>query len=77
MEKDMIEKEQKVLLSLLQMEDVAEKKAKIHSRLLTETALAQEMEALATRHAERKKRLEKLATGKEPKEEKEEKGDEA
>ena len=58
------------MLSLLQMEDVAEKKAKIYSRLLTETSLAQEMEALAARHAERKKRLEKLATGKEPKEEK-------
>ena len=70
MEKDMIEKEQNVLLSLLQMEDVAAKKAKIYSRLLTETSLAQEMEALAARHAERKKRLEKLATGKEPKEEK-------
>lgn len=74
MEKDIIEKEQNVLLSLLQMEDVAEKKAKIYSRLLTETSLAQEMESLAARHAERKKRLEKLATGKEPKEEK---GDEA
>ena len=75
MERDMIEKERKILLSLIQMEDIAEKKAKIYSRLLTETALAQEMEALASRHAERKKRLERLATGKEAKEE--ESGDEA
>ena len=60
-----------VLCYLAKREDLAEKKAKIYSRLLTEPALAQEMEALAKRHAERKMRLETLATGKEPKKEEE------
>lgn len=69
MEMDMIDKERDILLALVQMEDLAEKKAKIHSRLLIEPSLAQDMEAQAQRHAERKKRLETLATGKEPKRE--------
>ena len=71
MERNLTDKEAEILLSLVKMEDIAEKKAKIYSRLLTEPALAQEMEALAKRHAERKMRLETLATGKEPKKEEE------
>jgi hypothetical protein len=57
MEKDMIEREKEILFSLIKLEDLAEKKAMIHSRLLTEPALAQEMEALSKRHMERKNRL--------------------
>ena len=71
MQRDIMEEEREMLLSLFAMEDIAEKKAKIYSRLLTEPALAQEMEALSKRHAERKARLQKLATGKETEKEKE------
>ena len=58
-----MEREKQRLEELILMEDLAEKKAKIHSRLLTEPALAQEMESLAKRHAERKNRLKTLLTG--------------
>ena len=49
------------------IEDLAEKKAMIHSRLLMDTALAKAMEELAKRHEKRKERLVLLATGKLPK----------
>lgn len=42
------------LTMLAEIEDLAEKKAKIYSRLLTEPALAQEMDALSARHQTRK-----------------------
>lgn len=52
------------LTVLAQLEDLAEKKTKIYSRLLTETALAKALEELSARHAERKSALESLACGK-------------
>ena len=58
------QEEQNLLSALYGLEDLAEKKTKIYSRLLIDTALAKEMEELSMRHAERKKTLERLATGK-------------
>lgn len=46
-----------VLRALASLEDLAEKKTKIYARLLTETAIATEMERLSARHAERKASL--------------------
>ena len=51
--------EKEIVERLIALEDLAEKKCKIYSRLLTEVSLAQEMENLASRHAERKKLIEK------------------
>ena len=56
-----------VLCYLAKREDLAEKKAKIYSRLLTEVSLAEAMETLAVRHAERKAELLALAGEKEAK----------
>ena len=67
-----MEMEKEVLSELIELEDLAEKKAKIHSRLLTEPSIAQEMESLAKRHAERKMRLKTLLSGKPKKEESDE-----
>ncbi len=58
------------LKKLVQLEDLAEKKAKIYSRLLMDTAIAKEMEELSLRHEKRKEELVKLFSGKQ-KEEKE------
>jgi hypothetical protein len=58
------QEEKKLLSALYALEDLAEKKTKIYSRLLIDTALAKEMEELSMRHARRKKTLELLATGK-------------
>ena len=55
------ELDQDIFCRLAQKEDLAEKKAKIYSRLLTEVNLATEMETLAVRHAERKQTLLKFA----------------
>lgn len=55
--------EKDLLAVLCKLEDLAEKKARIYSRLLTETSLAQEMEELANRHANRKRVLQSLITG--------------
>ncbi len=63
----MEEKEKKRLQELLTLEDLAEKKAKIYSRLLMDVAKAQDMEALSARHAERKAEIEKLLFGNEKK----------
>ena len=60
----MQEKESCVLERLAGLEDLVEKKVKIYSRLLTDAALAEDMETLASRHAERKTTLECLAQGK-------------
>ena len=60
----MTEREDKVLSTLLELEDLAEKKAKIYSRLLTEVTMAQNMEKLAMRHEQRKESIEKLLYGK-------------
>lgn len=60
----MQEQERCVLEYLAGLEDLVEKKVKIYSRLLTDAALAEDMETLATRHAKRKTTLECLAQGK-------------
>ena len=60
----MQEKESCVLKRLAGLEDLVEKKVKIYSRLLTDAALAEDMETLASRHAKRKTTLECLAQGK-------------
>lgn len=66
-EKD-FDEDAKLLFYLAEREDLAEKKAKIYSRLLTEPNLAENMETLAVRHGNRKKSLVALAEGKEEKE---------
>ena len=48
------------LTRLIELEDLAEKKTKIYSRLLTDVALAKEMESLSLRHEKRKERILKL-----------------
>ena len=58
--------ETKALKKLMEVEDLAEKKAKIYSRLLTDAALAKDMETLALRHEKRKETLLSLAKGKVP-----------
>ncbi len=62
MEKE-YEKESEYIRTLIEMEDLAEKKAQIYARLLIEPSLAQEMEGLTFRHAQRKARLEALLFG--------------
>ena len=57
-----------MIATLAEIEDLAEKKTRIYSRLLTEQALAKEMEELSARHTVRRERLEKLAFGKVKKE---------
>ena len=51
------------LQELLILEDLAEKKAKIYSRLLMDVDKAQEMEGLSARHAARKSQIEKILFG--------------
>ena len=53
----LMDKERAALRCLAAAEDLAEKKARIFSRLLIDVGLAQEMEALATRHQQRKTAL--------------------
>lgn len=59
-----MEKENEYLKNLMEMEDLAEKKTKIYSRLLIEPSLAGEMEELSARHQERKESIERLLYGK-------------
>lgn len=59
----MEEREKKNLEELLRMEDLAEKKAKIYSRLLTDVEKAKRMEELAARHGKRKNEIEELLFG--------------
>ncbi len=66
MEKD----EKEMLITLCKMEDLAEKKANIYSRLLMDTEKAQEMERLAATHKQAKKDLEILLYGKPKKDKK-------
>lgn len=56
--------EKEYLEKLIELEDLAEKKTKIYSRLLTEPYLAKEMEKLALRHEKRREQLELLLYGK-------------
>lgn len=65
MERIEIEKTQ--LKTLMKVEDLMEKKGKIHSRLLIDTSLAKGMETLALRHEKRKETLEFLLLGRVPK----------
>lgn len=60
-EKDALQEETKRLHYLAKIEDLAEKKSKIYSRLLIDAALAQHMEQLAVEHAQAKKSLLELA----------------
>lgn len=59
----MEEKEKKSLEELLRIEDLAEKKAKIYSRLLTDVEKAKRMEELASRHEKRKNEISELLFG--------------
>ena len=68
--KEKTPRETDLIATLAEIEDLAEKKTKIYARLLTEQALAKEMESLSNRHAARKELLEKLALGKAKKDEK-------
>lgn len=61
--------EREFLSILYGLEDLAEKKIKIYSRLLTDTEIAKQMEELALRHEKRKIALESLAFGKSKKKE--------
>ena len=51
------EREKQAIEKMLQLEDLAEKKAKIYARLLTDNALADDMNALSLRHEKRKEIL--------------------
>lgn len=62
-----IEEEKEALKTLMTVEDLVEKKAKIHSRLLMDAALAKDMKELSMRHEKRKETLSALALGKAPK----------
>ncbi len=58
-----MEQENEYLERLLALEDLAEKKTKIYSRLLMDVSLAKKMEELSARHADRKASIEKLLYG--------------
>ncbi len=68
--KEKTPRETELIKTLAEIEDLAEKKTKIYSRLLTEQVLARQMEELSARHTARKERLEQLAFGKAKKVEK-------
>lgn len=59
-----MEKEEDCLANLIEIEDLAEKKAKIYSRLLIEPSLAGEMEKIAETHRRRIEVLQRLLYGK-------------
>ena len=67
--KNGVEMEKEALKLLMGVEDLAEKKIKIFSRLLMDTSLATDMEKLSVRHENRKEKLEKLIFGKAKKKE--------
>ena len=67
MQKEQFSKSAELCAYLAQREQLAEKKAKIYSRLLTEVGLAKEMETLAQQHQRRAVALETLLCGKPPK----------
>ena len=56
-----LDKEYAFLKALSRLEEMAEKKTKIYSRLLTDMDLAKEMETLSARHQNRKNTLLSLA----------------
>ena len=55
-----IDEEKNSLQTLLSLVNLAEKKARIYSRLLTDVSLAKSMEKLACRHEEEKTTLQAL-----------------
>ena len=59
-----MEQDNEYLKNLIEIEDLAEKKTKIYSRLFIEPALANAMEELSSRHKNRKERIEGLLYGK-------------
>ncbi len=61
---DEVGKENEYLKNLIELEDLAEKKTKIYSRLLINAALAGKMESLSARHKQRRESLERLLYGK-------------
>ena len=58
-----MERENEYLKNLIEIEDLAEKKTKIYSRLLIEPALASAMEELSLRHKKRRETIERLLYG--------------
>lgn len=64
---DAFECESELLSMLSEAEELSVKKARIYSRLLTDAALAEDMEALALRHERRKGRARQACGGKEMK----------
>ena len=65
--KEKIPRETQLLTTLAEIEDLAEKKTKIYSRLLTDVHFAKEMNDLSLRHEKRKEMLAKLIGKKLPK----------
>lgn len=63
MQKRELELEGQSLETLLALEDLAEKKTRIYSRLLMDAAIAERLEELANRHKKRKEILSKLLYG--------------
>ncbi len=57
MEQEERNEEKRALETLLCLEDLAEKKIKIFSRLLMDTGIAKQMEELSLRHEQRKEAL--------------------
>ena len=53
--------ESKPLVALAEAEELAAKKARVYCRLLTDQILAEDMEALASRHEQRKSVLDRLS----------------
>lgn len=63
MQKQEKEREEQGLENLLTLEDFAEKKTRIYSRLLMDAAIAEKLEEIAQRHKKRKEILSKLVFG--------------
>lgn len=57
MQKEENSQEEQALESLLSLEDLAEKKLKIFSRILMDASVAKDMESLSLRHEQRKEEL--------------------
>lgn len=66
MEREERDEELKMLERIVALEDLAEKKTRIFSRLLMDAAIAKEMEGLSLRHEKRKEKLMQLL-GQKPK----------
>lgn len=75
MEQEERDEEKRALEALLGLEDLAEKKIKIFSRLLMDTGIAKQMEELSLRHEKRKEEL-AIFLGQKPKKKAEQKCEE-